>query len=178
MAGITQATAEQCCAHCASTTGCAVGVFVHNPPCANGTAPQDCGQCYMKSSASQPYGKPGAISCHPKSSPPPLLLAPPRLAAASWRAQDYPRVAVALGNASDPLLQRWTKTSANPIQWEDPSQPASFPGRVWRVNTSLQGGGGHAGTPNPFLLRARLSPSLPVLAQACPGSAARSDMVF
>jgi hypothetical protein len=50
-------------------------------------------------------------------------------------------VAVALGNASDPLLLRWTKTIANPIQWKDPSQPASMPGRVWRVNTALQSDG-------------------------------------
>ena len=121
-------TAEACCAHCAATNGCAVAVFVHNPPCANGTAPADCGQCYMKSSASQPYSKPGAVSCRPKNQSQDQL-------ATSFAPQDYPRVAVALGNASDPLLQHWSKTAKNPIAWADPAEPASFPGRVWRSSS-------------------------------------------
>lgn len=134
-------TAEGCCAHCAATKDCKVAVFVHNPPCTNGTAPQDCGQCYMKSSAAQPYSKPGAVSCHPKRSR--LLVSVSRT-----EAQDYPRVAVALGNATDPLLQHWVKTAANPIEWADPTRPASFPGRVWR-STSARFVNGSSSAPAP-----------------------------
>ena len=35
-------------------------------------------------------------------------------------------------NASDPLLQEWTKAADNPVAWADPTHPCSFPGRVWR----------------------------------------------
>ena len=47
--------------------------------------------------------------------------------------RDYPRVAVAMAaNATDPLLLGWRKTRQNPVVWSDPTQPCSFPGRVWR----------------------------------------------
>ena len=47
--------------------------------------------------------------------------------------RDYPRVAMAMAaNATDPLLERWVKSTANPIAWADPTRPCSFPGRVWR----------------------------------------------
>lgn len=46
--------------------------------------------------------------------------------------RDYPRVAVAMGNASDPHLTRWVKSANNPIEWADPTMPCSFPGRVWQ----------------------------------------------
>ena len=53
---------------------------------------------------------------------------------------DYPRVAVAMAtNASDPLLRSWTKSKVNPVVWADPTQPCSFPGRVWKSDTKLTG---------------------------------------
>ena len=54
------------------------------------------------------------------------------------RRRDYPRVAVAMGNGSDPLLSTWVKSENNPVVWENPTMPCSFPGRVWQ-HTSADG---------------------------------------
>jgi hypothetical protein len=57
---------------------------------------------------------------------------------------DYPRVAVAMAiNHTDPLLQSWRKTVQNPVVWSDPTQPCSFPGRVWRSDPKLTGKPAH-----------------------------------
>ena len=78
----------------------------------------------------------------PPSPPPPPPPGPPVAAAedsedgdhsSKLRSADYPRVAVAMAaNATDPLLEFWDKTADNPVTWSDPTQPCSFPGRVWR----------------------------------------------
>ena len=79
----------------------------------------------------------------PKPPPPPPPPPGPPVAAAEdsedgdhsskLRSADYPRVAVAMAaNATDPLLEFWDKTADNPVTWSDPTQPCSFPGRVWR----------------------------------------------
>ena len=57
---------------------------------------------------------------------------PPDATSERSRAGDYPRVAVAFAvNASDLFLERWKKSENNPVEWATPSNPCSFPGRVW-----------------------------------------------
>jgi hypothetical protein len=84
----------------------------------------------------------------PKPPSPPAV--PPAAAAedgdrsSKLRSADYPRVAVATAaNATDPLLEYWHKAADNPVVWTDPTQPCSFPGRVWRSGAKATGEPAH-----------------------------------
>ena len=67
--------------------------------------------------------------------PPPKPPSPPHRRQLT---SDYPRVAVAMAvNVTDPLLRSWRKNGL--VAWSDPTQPCSFPGRVWRSDPNVTG---------------------------------------
>ena len=153
--GTPSQTPQTCCTLCEATANCAAGVWLLNPPVGG-----QC-YLKAKGGPLDPYPRDGRTACIVKGNGThnPLSAGAtvadhgnstgrstlgPRTRNSSWpqpqqqpqqlqrRRRDYPRVAVAMGNGSDPYLATWVKASNNPVEWADPTMPCSFPGRVWQ----------------------------------------------